>query len=362
MWLLWIEFAMPAAGAVLYILYTIVFWFWLIYLVDAMKRKRGYYKTTLRCIEVESDPHLQMLAYNAKTELVKFVYLFCLNLVDWAGITTSLILCILRIFVWGNQQELPTDHLPSGSGKWSIPYKLSIPYFGNLCLVISAAILGSLCMYLSARYAQKSWIKSNRIPYWICFFLLSSSAAQVLVIICDTYIIGIWCDKIVVALSVLFVWKQYRKLNMVIQWSIVDLRVSGNIELLEKQVRMKRRFNRIFTTIWIGVYCLLLTNFITLISLTTNIIHRMTTQLTSYTGNHSFTETLLCPTKIETNDPIIIYLIKEIIATIGCLFIFIPYIGYGLCTMFVILWRLFKGKTGYRTHFHVHDMLTKPLI
>ena len=74
--------------------------------------------------------------------------------------------------------------------------------------------------------------------------MLSLSAAQILVIICDTYIIGIWLDNIVVALSVLFAWKQYRKLNMVIQWSIVDLRVSGNIELLEKQVRMKRRFNR----------------------------------------------------------------------------------------------------------------------
>ena len=55
MWLLWIEFATLAAGAVVYILYTIVFWFWLIYLVDAMKRKRGYYKTTLRCIEVEQS-------------------------------------------------------------------------------------------------------------------------------------------------------------------------------------------------------------------------------------------------------------------------------------------------------------------
>ena len=164
MWLLWIEFATLAAGAVVYILYTIVFWFWFIYLVDAMKRKRGYYKTTLRCIEVESDPHLLMLAYNAKTELVKFVYLFCLNLIDWAGITNVLLLSILQ-FVWDNQQELPNDHLPSGSGKWYSPFRLSIPYFGNLCLVISAAILGSLCMYLSARYAQKSWIKSNRIPY-----------------------------------------------------------------------------------------------------------------------------------------------------------------------------------------------------
>ena len=65
----WIESVMFATGAVVYILYKIVFWFWFIYLINAMKRKRGYYKTTMRCIEVESDPHLQMLAYNAKPNL-----------------------------------------------------------------------------------------------------------------------------------------------------------------------------------------------------------------------------------------------------------------------------------------------------
>ena len=353
MWILWIESAILATGAVAHILYTIVFWFWFIYLVDAMKRKRGYYKTTLRCIEVESDPHLQMLAYNAKTELVKFVYLFCLNLVDWAGITTAFTLYISK-FVWDNQQKLPTDHSPLRSGKWFNLYNLIIPRIDNLCLVISMAIIGSLCMYLSARYAQKSWLTSNRIPYWICFFLLSSSTAQVLVIICDTYIIGMWLENIVVTLSVFFAWKQYRKLNMVIQWSIVDLRVSGNIELLEKQVRMKRRFNRILTTIWIGVSCVLVANSIPLISQTIHILHNM--------GNHSFTDILICPSKVETKYVTIILLIEDIMTIIGSLFFFIPYIGYGLCTMFVILWRLFKGKTGYRTHFHVHDMLTKPLI
>ena len=353
MWFLWIESVMFATGAVVYILHAIVFWFWFIYLVDAMKRKRGYYKTTLRCIEVESDPHLLMLAYNAKTELVKFVYLFCLNLVDWAGITTALTLYISQ-FVWDNQQELPTDHSPLRSGKWFNLYNIHFTCIVNLCLVISMVIIGSLCMYLSARYAQKSWITSNRIPYWICFFLLSTSTAQVLVIICDTYIIGMWLDNIVVTLSVFFAWKQYRMLNMVIQWSIVDLRVSGSIELLEKQVRMKRRFNRIFTTIWIGFSCALVVNYIYLISQTAHILHNM--------GNHSFTDILFCPSKVETNYDMVKNLLEEIMAIIGCLFIFIPYIGYGLCTMFVILWRLIKGKTGYRTHFHVHDMLTKSLI
>ena len=348
MWVLWIELAMLTVLVIGYPLYTIVFWFWFIYLVDAMKRKRGYYKTALRSIEVESDPQQQMLAHSAKTEFVKYVYLFCLNLVDWTGFTTASTLYILQ-FVW-SYQEIPTDYLPFGSGKWN--YKLHVPYFYNLCLVSSMAILGSMCMYLSARYAQKSWIKSTRIPCCIFFFSLSSIASQILITICYTYIIGIWCDKILVTVSVIFAWKQYRKLNMVIQWSIVDLRVKGDIELLEKHIKMKRRFNKILSTIWIGVFCVLIANFICLISHTTQFILLM--------HNHSLTDMLHCPPMLEKDTETIVYCIAEFMAIIGLLFFFIPYTGYGLCTMFVLLWRLFKGKTGYRTHFHVH--LTEPLI
>ena len=111
---------------------------------------------------------------------------------------------------------------------------------------------------------------------------------------------------------------------------------------------MKRRFNRIFTAIWVGVSCALVANYIPLISQTTHILHNM--------GNQSFTDILICPSKVETKYVTILNWIEDIMTTIGSLFFFIPYIGYGICTMFVILWRLFKWKTGYRTHFHVHDM------
>ena len=349
MWIIWIQLSIIATGMVLYIPYTVVFWFWFIYLVDAMKRKRSFYKATLRCVEGESNPHQQMLAYNAKTELVKFAFLFCLNLADWVGLTAAAILCSLQV-VWDYQQDHMTDHLLSGSEKWY--NKLRIPYFHNVCLIISMVLLGSLCMYLSARYAPKSWMKSNKIPYWICFFLLSSIASQILVSICYTFIIGIWCDKILVTLSVIFALKQYRKLNMVLQWSIVDLRVSGDIELLEKHVRMKRRFNRICTTIWIGVSFALVADLIGLISHTTYFILRV--------HNHPFTDRLLCPSQLEPNYSRIVYSIAELEVLVGSFFFFIPYVGYGVSTMCVLLWRLSKGKTGYRTHFHVD--LTEPLI
>ena len=205
---------------------------------------------------------------------------------------------------------------------------------------MSMAILGSLCMYLSARYAQKSWIKSNRIPYWICFFLFCSIASQILVTICYTHIIGIWCDMILVTLSIVFAWKQYRKLNMVLQWSIVDLRVNGDIELLDRHVRMKRRFNRIFTTIWIGISFLSMAIFVYVIARTTKFMFHI--------SNQPFTERLLCNTSyisyFDSNAFVFADSVIELLLLLGMLFGSIFYIGYGLCTMYVLLWRLCKGN------------------
>ena len=208
MWYIWVQLAIFATRMMGYFVYTVVFCFWFIYLVDAMNRKRRFYKTTLRCIEGKSDPYQQILAYNAKTELVKFVSLFCLNLVEWIGIT-FVVTSSISLIVGDYQQVFPKNDTLAVPGKWN--FKLYAPYFDDMCIIIYMAIIGSMCMYLSARYAQKSWITSNKIPNWICFFVLSSIATQILVIICYTHIIGIWCDKILFTVSVIFAWKQYKR-------------------------------------------------------------------------------------------------------------------------------------------------------
>ena len=152
MWLTLAQLVIVAFEIIVFSLYTVVFCFWFIYLVDAMKRKRSFYKATLRCVEGESDPHEQMLAYNARTQLVKFVFLFCLNLIEWIGFTLSVISCI-SYFASKNQQKFPTIYLLRVLGELS--YKLDLISFGRSCIVISMAILGGLCMYLSARYMLK---------------------------------------------------------------------------------------------------------------------------------------------------------------------------------------------------------------
>ena len=347
MWFLWFNFALLAPEIIIYILYTVVSCFWFIYLIDGIRRKRSFYKSALRCVEGESDTHQQMLAYNAKTQLVKFVYLFFLNLVEWLGFSLSSVQA-LRITMEAYQKEIPSLHIIMNS-------TFQIPPIHMVCMITSMAILGSLCDYLSARYAHKSWIKSDRFPYWICFFLFSSIAIQILLTVCYTYIVGVWFIMILSLASVIYLWKQYRKLNMVLQWSVVDLRVSGRIKLLEQYVRMKRRFNRIFTTIWIGISLLLFTGLILLITRTTRIIVRM--------YYHLFTDNLLCFGPEPDRDSFVfpaLFIFASVLEWLGFLFFFIPYISYGLFTMCVILWRLFRGKTGYKTHFHVN--LTRPLI
>ena len=348
MWFLWFEYVPLTLGIIIYILFTVVFCFWFIYLINCIKRKRSFYKSALRCVEGESDTHQQMLAYNAKTQLVKFVYLFCVNLIEWVGFTFAGVeASMIMIYVY--QKELPSHHITMTS-------TFRVPPMYTVCAITSMAILGSLCDYLSARYAHKSWIKSEKFPYWICFFLFSSIAGQILLTVCYTNIVGAWFIMILGFASVIYLWKQYRKLNMVLQWFVVDLRVSGHKKSLEYYVRMKRRFNRILMTVFTGSSLILFSSIIALLTQTTEFLLRM--------YNHVFTDSLLCSDLIEPDLDSVVFPILDVFAsilmTLALSIIYIPYIGYGLFTMCVILWRLLRGKTGYRTHFPVQ--LTRPLI
>ena len=95
------------------------------------------------------------------------------------------------------------------------------------------------------------------------------------------------------------------------------------------------------------MYCILATYYIEGASQTVQFILR--------TYNRSFTDKLLCDTSIHSHlDSYalgVVYLVELFIGGSGILIIFIPYTGFGLCTMYVLLSRLCKGKTGYRTHF-----------
>ncbi|KAI6647897.1 hypothetical protein LOD99_8358 [Oopsacas minuta] len=334
-----------------YSLYTIAFCFWCIYLFDAIKHKRRYYKSALRCLQGEHDLHQKIKAYNAKTELVKYVYLFCMNLVEWIGVIFGLVAYLIPI-IQEYVNIASTNQVYRG-----ILWGHNLPDINNVSLMLNSILIGCLCMYLAARQAQKSWVKANRIPIIICIFLLCSTAIQIMVSISYIRIIGLWFDQVLVSIALMFAFKQYRKLKMVINWTIIDLQVMQRKKLLTEQIRMKRVFTITFCFIWIGALTILASDYIRAISRTIQVISREYDASVFYLS--------LCENSTYSHPDIgkgitILTGIDVLLGTIGCLIIFIPYTGYGLITMFVIQWRLCRGMTGYRTHFK--NPLYAPLI
>ena len=74
---------------------TILSCFWSIYLIEAIRRKWNIYRRALGCLQQgDCDLQQQILTYNSKTEFVKNVFLFFMNLVEWTGIVLA---CILSV-------------------------------------------------------------------------------------------------------------------------------------------------------------------------------------------------------------------------------------------------------------------------
>ena len=354
----WIQFSFFIISMIIYFWFTVVFCFWCVYLIDAIKRKINCYK--MKCMESDTDSYQQLLAYNARTDLVKYWFLFLMNIIEWLGctftITPYILFIVHQYHIETNRNDSLSDFSISAyrSKSSEVQFSFYLPDFDNACIVLSFALIGSLCIYLAARYAQKSWIKSNTIPYWMSFFVLSSILSQILIIICYTNIVGLWSDAVLITISIIFAYKQYRKLYMVMHWSTVDQQVRGNKKMLAKQIRMERNFNTIFTIIWTGVFCIVLSEFIGAILDTVDRFSNKESILISLCGNTHLSN----PDKPQIYT---VFLYVQItIGVIGCFIIFIPYIVTGLATMSLILGRLFRGKTGYRTHFPVQ--LHYPLI
>ena len=345
------------------ILSTVVFVFWSVFLFDAIRRKWKYYRNSLRCIqqgEVDITQNIQV--YNAETELVKNIFLFFMNLVEWLAYIIPSIRYMVNfaneyyqevhdgIYLQGNASDY--EHLYNVTKIFShskLPIINKSLYLANICLVLGIILIACLCMYLAARHAQKSWITSNKIPFLISFFFVMVIIAQIISSICTTELIGLWCNKIIITTSLIIAWKQYKKLCMVINWSIVDLGISRNCSLLKKQIRMKKRFKKIFTIIWIGLFLIFISEIFGAILITIEIV---------FSTNNDFYSSLCEFSQFSNpeyyNVITIFFCITLTIGIIGGAFIFIPYIGFGLSTLCVILWRLSTGKTGYKTHYHNH--------
>ena len=346
------ELALILGLSILCVMVTIVFSFWCIYLLDGIKRKWKFYKNTSNCLVRDDTNQEDIMVYNAKTELTKYVFLFFINLLEWVALVAA-VSAFLPNLILGYEENLINEGYPANCSddddlskqKDEMKYFISSLPFANWsisCLILNLVLIASLCMYLAARQARAiSWIRSNKIPYLIAFFLISLIVTQT---ISGTYstiyiLISSLSYTLLLISSLLILTKQYKKLLMVINWSIADLRTSGNIQLLEKQNRMKRRFTRTFRYLFV-IFCLIL--LVMILGLILHIGLVLSTQIASSDDNF---------VAIFHYTFGVFYLVNLVIGFITTMFIFIPYIGFGLSTMCVILWRLINGKTGYKTHF-----------
>ena len=254
--------------SIIFVLVTVVFCFWCIYILDAIKRKWKFYRNSSNqslVRNVENQDEIMM--YNAKTEFVKYVFIFFINLLEWAAIVLLGFNILPNLILEDYIHSLNETNHGNSSQYHELEYSeyeltelkhflSSLPFhnMGICCVILSLVLIGSLCMYLAARQAKLSWMKSNNIPYLIVFFLISLIISQTISGIYSPIYILIrdLCYTLLVTFALVFLVKQYRKLLMVINWSIVDLQISGNIYLLQKQIQMKHKFIRIFKLIFVG--------------------------------------------------------------------------------------------------------------
>ena len=336
--------------SILCILVTVVFCFWCIYLLDGMKRKWKLHRNAYDSLEMDENNQEEIMAYNAETEFTKYVFLFFINLAEWVTLMTTALTftpnLILRydVIVSKGEHLANLSHGSDLDEQKGMKRFISSLTFGNWsinCSILSLVLVASLCSYLAARQARLSWIKSNEIPYLIVFFLISLIVTQTISTIYSTiyFLISNLCYSLLFITALIIMTKQYRKLLMVINWSIVDLQISGNIHLLKKQIRMKCRFKRIFKFLFAS-YIIAIPNFILITML--DIISVCSEQTALI--NSKIVE-LFHPTAY------VLYLVQCVIVLTAMMFLSIPYTGFGISTICVIIWRLINGKTGYKTHF-----------
>ena len=344
-------------------LITFVFCFWFVYLLDGTTRKWKIYINALRCLQRENfDYQQQIIVYNAKTEFVKNVFLFFMNFIEWLLLISTYIAQFINLaedcpnrnttYAVGNSSRhmAVLTCIFKNFGAISTPFIGSIfQLFTNNCAVLTTALVACLCMYLASRFSQCSWISSYNIPHIISLSILYLVVTQVMVSFCYLSIIGRGLNLLLLTASTLFTVQQYRKLLMVISWTIVDMRVSGNDLLLKRQVKMKRTFSRLFSFLFIGIFFILLSEYLQFSLLICWINFRSYSSSfvdISYCGNSYF------PFPEIENILYIINFVFKMLGVIGIVFSYTPYVGYGICTMFVVLRRRFTGKSGYRTHYH----------
>ena len=348
----------------IYLLFLTAFLFWFVYLLQAIQQNWNSYKACLRNLDSSTDS--QDTAYKAKTEFVKHVFLFAMNIVELLAITLTFIPCTISpIFIepnYFNESRLlrevndtfahQLNVLFHQSGKVlsdnvNVKFMLYINTLATNLFVLSLSLFTSLCIYLSSRYAHKSWIESTNIGYYLGITVVSIVIIQLCTLICILTVITRLIHCVIEAILFVLLIKHSRRLKMVVNWTIVDLKISKTKKALcKKLTRMQKSFVRFLSILWIGILFLFLTDILSSVLIVFNIAWD---NIYFESSNFNFCKIRHHP--IADDITTTVNLLLFLFFYIGATCIIIPYTVTGLYKMSIVIWRRVKGQTGYKTKF-----------
>ena len=349
--------------ALIYLVFLVAFCFWFLYLLQNIIQKRSIYKVAMRNIQYDQNSLSEV--YRAETELVKNIFLFIMNIAELLSITIVVIPATIQSSTQNGGNYGINVSLGNYSQEDSNIYKLAKQNFrtniidtlnnklllycntlGLAVFVLSLTLITSLCTYLTARYANKSWIQTTCIPYYIAIVVITLLIMQVCTMICSLTLVTRFGYGIFQDITFLLFIRQSKKLKMVLNWTIVDLRISKrNRTLRLKLERENRKFTRLLHVLWTGLFLLLVSEFIL----------QVITLVVIVKQNIESTDLNLCSIEDKFDAPdnsiLLTNHISNNIFYVGISLVIIPYVFAAYYTLCVAVWRRVRGRTGYRTHF-----------
>ena len=359
----WIVY--PTVILVSHLVVTFVYCFWFVYLLQDVINKRACYKAALLRMQEPNDTYQQQVVHNSETKYIQTLYLFIINITEWLALTfvaTAFIYLYFKIGLSCSSMDNPIyNSEEEGSktncflhtlraGQINSPIYSHLIIFGYNLILLSLTLIASLCNYLTARYARMSWIKSNRIPYFIVLVLVIMLVAQISTLFCFLILIVRLIHFVITAIAFAVGIHQYRRLRMVIQWIVVDLEISQtDHNSLIKFKRMNKRFKILFTVLWLGIVFFLISIFLGEVQVGTQLALQLILGPNKY---HS-----LCTLHINYIPHYVTLFsnqLMDLLCLVGLALVYAPYICSGLYTASVLLWRRVRGRTGFETHYPNH--------
>ena len=344
------------------LLTTVIFCSWFVYLLRTIQKQ---WKSYGSLIHTSSHQNHSMEVYNAKTEFTKNIFLSFMNLVEWLAFVTNCGSYLIKVFysdsycqynntsnqsVYRDEDKTIPCFLKSTQMHYTSGLMNSILFLGDNLIVLSLILISCLCEYLVERYSHKSWLKSNKIPVIIAIFLTYLTVIQFISLFCFTLIIARWFNTILLTVSLVIVVRQYKKLEMVVQWTITDLEISQvSRRVLKAVIRQKKALSAVSKFIWVGTVIMIADEYFR------NILLIVRMPLTERNSSNFYVS--VCDSAHSVY-PLISDLlgisieVDNLIGLAGFFIFFTPYIAVGIANLCAIAWRLVKGSSGHKTHFH----------